>query len=148
MPQYCRSSLDWLQDEPVFQHIEQKLQPTRRMIPWAVAQCRYCWLDCQFEWVVPLAFVGSLDGAFYSQYDTCHLDPSGGIVQAPHLVLHADLHHLLRSKAFWKELNDENIICMTIRKHKSTLNLERTEDEGVLSYLNLSKAGSYGNSIF
>jgi hypothetical protein len=37
---------------------------------------------------------------------------------------------------------------MTIRKHKSTLNLERTEDEGVLSYLNLSKAGSYGNSIF
>jgi hypothetical protein len=37
---------------------------------------------------------------------------------------------------------------MTIRKQKSTLNLERTEAEGVLGCPNLSKAGSYGNSIF
>jgi hypothetical protein len=37
---------------------------------------------------------------------------------------------------------------MKIRKQKSTLNLERKENERVLSYLNLSKTGSYGNSIF
>jgi hypothetical protein len=37
------------------------------------------------------------------------LDPSRGIVQDPHLVLHPDLYNLLRSKAFWEELNDENI---------------------------------------